>query len=68
MRTLRENPVKLTLEYLDDQVVTWWDRSDRSVLTVTTASFLEWGIYTPQPSPSRAAGSLTFLELLEEKS
>ena len=51
------------------------DRSDRSggpVWPVCTdramASFWEWGIYTPQLSSLRAAGSLTFLELLEAKS
>ena len=30
-----------------------------------TASFWEWGIYTPQPSPLRAAGSLHSSELIE---
>ena len=41
------------------------DRSDWSVLTVTIASFCVWSIYTPQPPLLWAAGSLTFLELLE---
>jgi len=46
----------------------WTDRSDRSVGPVwpvctdrATASFWKWGIYTPQPSPLSAAGSLAFL-------
>ena len=46
----------------------WTDRSDRSVGPVwpvctdrATASFWKWGIYTPQLSPLRAAGSLAFL-------
>ena len=46
------------LVYLNRPV--WPVYTDRA-----TASFWDWGIYTPQPSPLRAAGSWHSFELLE---